>query len=57
MIERWSLNSLKFFYYIAHYESVTVAAEKLCVTQSAVSKQLKNLEETLGCVLIWLCSK
>lgn len=51
MIERWSLNSLKFFYYIARYESVTVASEKLFVTQSAVSKQLKNLEETLGCDL------
>ena len=51
MIERWSLNFLKFFYYIARYESVTIAAEKLCVTQSAVSKQLKNLEETLGCDL------
>ncbi len=48
MIERWSLNSLKFFYYVARYNSVTVAAEKLFVTQGAVSKQLKNLEEALG---------
>jgi DNA-binding transcriptional LysR family regulator len=54
MIERWSLNSLKFVYYVARYESLTGAAEKLLVTQSAVSKQLKNLEETLGCNLfIW----
>lgn len=51
MIERLSLNSLKFFYYVASYESVTVAADKLFVTQSAVSKQLKNLEESLGLVL------
>ncbi|USA45824.1 LysR family transcriptional regulator [Acinetobacter sp. C26M] len=51
MIERVSLNSLKFFYYVARYESVTVAAEKLFVTQSAVSKQLKNLEESLGLLL------
>jgi DNA-binding transcriptional LysR family regulator len=51
MIERWSLNSLKFVYYVARYESLTGAAEKLLVTQSAVSKQLKNLEENLGCDL------
>ncbi len=43
MIERLSLNSLKFFYYVARYDSVTIAAEKLFVTQGAVSKQLKNL--------------
>ena len=43
---RWIL--LSFFYYVAHYDSVTIAAEKLFVTQGAVSKQLKNLEEALG---------
>ncbi|RZF52203.1 LysR family transcriptional regulator [Acinetobacter halotolerans] len=48
MIERLSLNSLKFFYYVARYESMTIAAEKLFVTQGAVSKQLKNLEDILG---------
>lgn len=48
MIERLSLNSLKFFYYVALYESVTIAANKLFVTQSAVSKQIKNLEQMLG---------
>lgn len=48
MIERLSLNSLKFFYYVARYQSVTEAAEKLFVTQSAVSKQLKSLEDSLG---------
>ena len=48
MIGRVSLNSLKFFYYVALYDSVTIAAEKLFVTQGAVSKQLKNLEEALG---------
>ena len=51
MIERLSLNSLKFFYYVARHESVTVAAEKLFVTQGAVSKQLKNLEDALDCAL------
>lgn len=51
MIERVSLNGLKFFYYVAEYGSVTIAAQKLFVTQSAVSKQIKNLEETLGVLL------
>lgn len=48
MIEKISLNTLRFFYYVAEYGSVTVAAKKLFVTQSAVSKQIKNLEDTLG---------
>lgn len=47
MIEKFSLNSFKFFYYVALYNSVTVAAERLFVTQGAVSKQIKNLEELL----------
>ena len=51
MIERLSLNALKFFYFVAQYGSVTIAANKLCVTQSAVSKQIYNLEDSLGIVL------
>ncbi|MGE8645547.1 LysR family transcriptional regulator [Acinetobacter vivianii] len=51
MIERLSLNSLKFFYYVARYESMTIAAERLFVTQGAVSKQLKSQEEMLGFAL------
>ena len=47
MIEKISLNALKFFYYVAEYGSVTLASQKLFVTQSAVSKQIKNLEDTL----------
>lgn len=47
MIERFSLNSFKFFYYAAMYGSVTIASKKLFVTQGAVSKQIKNLEEGL----------
>jgi DNA-binding transcriptional LysR family regulator len=42
MVERISLNALKFFYYVAYFGSVTVAADMLHVTQSAVSKQIKN---------------
>lgn len=51
MIERISLNSLKFFYFVAKYGSVTLAAKKLFVTQSAVSKQIYNLEEALNTAL------
>ena len=48
MIEKLSLNALKYFYFIAQTGSVTDASKKLCVTQSAVSKQLKSLEETIN---------
>lgn len=48
MIERISLNSLKFFYFVAKCGSVTKAAEYLFVTQSAVSKQIYNLEDALN---------
>ena len=51
MIERISLNSLKFFYFVAKYGSVTLAAKKLFVTQSAASKQIYKLEESINLVL------
>lgn len=51
MVKRISLNSFKFFYYVAMYESVTIASEKLFVTQGAVSRQIKNLEDDLNTVL------
>jgi LysR family glycine cleavage system transcriptional activator len=42
------LNALKAFEAAARSESFTRAAEELCVTQGAVSHQVKALEETLG---------
>ena len=48
MIERISLNAIKYFYYVARIGSVTQAADQLCVTQSAVSKQIQNLEYNLN---------
>jgi LysR family transcriptional regulator, glycine cleavage system transcriptional activator len=42
------LNSLKAFEAAARHESFTRAAEELCVTQGAVSQQVKALEATLG---------
>src|SRR4029453_4720165 len=42
------LNNLKAFEAAARHESFTRAAEELCVTQGAVSQQVKALEATLG---------
>src|SRR3954465_926362 len=42
------LNALKAFEAAARYESFTRAAEELCVTQGAVSQQVKSLEAELG---------
>lgn len=43
-----SLNALKAFEAAARHESFTRAAEELCVTQGAVSHQVKALEADLG---------
>jgi LysR family glycine cleavage system transcriptional activator len=42
------LNALKSFEVAARHESFTRAAEELCVTQGAVSHQVKGLEDVLG---------
>src|SRR5712691_991791 len=42
------LNALKVFEAAARSESFTRAAKELCVTQGAVSQQVKALESTLG---------
>lgn len=43
-----STTALRVFEVAARQLSCTVAAEELCMTQGAVSKQLRSLEETLG---------
>ncbi|WP_317663032.1 LysR substrate-binding domain-containing protein [Pseudomonas sp. KU43P] len=47
-----SMISLCCFSAFARYMSVTRAAEELNLTQSAVSRQIKNLEDMLGCPLV-----
>src|ERR671939_1982173 len=42
------LNALKSFEAAARHESFTRAAQELCVTQGAVSHQVKALEQELG---------
>jgi LysR family glycine cleavage system transcriptional activator len=43
-----SLNALRAFEATARHESFTKAAEELCVTQGAISQQVKALEADLG---------
>lgn len=45
------LTHLEYFRTIAQYESITIAAEKLYLTQSSLSKTLARLEKELGCTL------
>jgi LysR family glycine cleavage system transcriptional activator len=46
-----SLDAIRGFESAARHLSFTAAAEELCITQSAVSKQIKNLEDALGTAL------
>lgn len=45
------LDALKGFVAAARRKSITAAAEDLCLTQSAVSRQIQSLEERLGAAL------
>ena len=41
----------KVFYYVSKYHSITLAAEKLSLTQPSVTRAIQNLEQQLGCRL------
>jgi DNA-binding transcriptional LysR family regulator len=43
-----SLDTVKGFVAVGRRMSVSLAADDLCVTQSAMSKQIRNLEEAIG---------
>ncbi|MFZ6682235.1 LysR substrate-binding domain-containing protein [Undibacterium sp. Tian12W] len=46
------LDAIRGFVAVARRMSITVAAEDLCLTQSAVSRQIQSLEEHLGSKLL-----
>ena len=52
-----NLNLYKIFYEVALSESISNAAKKLYITQSAVSKAIKKLEEELNTELFYRNSK
>lgn len=43
-----SLRAVRSFVAAAKYQSFTRAAEALCVTQAAISRQIRELESSLG---------
>ena len=52
-----NLELYKIFYYVCELKNITKVAEKLYVTQPAITKQIKKLEETLGKELVIRTSK
>src|SRR5437867_4095562 len=49
---RPSLNALRAFEATARLRSMTLAAQELCVTHGAISRQIKSLEATFGVLLL-----
>ncbi|MGL5260728.1 MAG: LysR family transcriptional regulator [Lachnospiraceae bacterium] len=47
-----NLEYYKTFYYVALHGSITIAAEKLMISQPAVSQSMKQLEQQLGTKLV-----
>ena len=41
----------KVFYYVAKNKNISKAANELMISQPAISKTLRNLEEQIGCPL------
>lgn len=52
-----NLEYYKIFYYVAKYGRFTKAAEKLCITQPAVSQAMKHLEQDLAVSLFYRTQK
>lgn len=51
LVKMPSLRAVKSFVAAAKYLNFTRAAEALCVTQAAISRQIRELEASLGVVL------
>lgn len=47
------LDAIRGFVAVARRMSITLAAKDLCLTQSAVGRQIQNLEEHLGAKLLF----
>lgn len=52
-----NLEYYKIFYYVAKYKSITLASEKLMISQPAVSQAIRHLEGELTCALFVRTSK
>lgn len=52
-----NLRFVEAFYWVVELKSVTLAAAKLCISQSAMSSRVSALEEELGTCLIDRCAK
>jgi Transcriptional regulator len=48
-----NLELYKAFYFVARYENISKASEQLFITQPAVSRSIRQLEDTLGCSLFF----
>ena len=52
-----NIESLKYFLSVEKYNSFSLAAEELCISQSSLSKHIKKLESELNCVLFERCTR
>lgn len=52
-----NLEYYKVFYYVVQFGSITLAAEKLCISQPAVSQAVRQLEQSLDSQLFLRTSK
>lgn len=52
-----NIESLKYFLSVEKYNSFSLAAEALCISQSSLSKHIKKLETELNCVLFERCTR
>jgi DNA-binding transcriptional LysR family regulator len=52
MVRNLDISLLRTFLHVAESGSMTVAANRLHMTQGAVSQQIKRLEEAFGCVVL-----
>ena len=50
METNWDL--YKYFYFVCEFKNITRVAEYFCVTQPAITKKIKNLENELGRTLV-----